>query len=258
MARMDEAERKRWTDYQNSNNDLTLRNAIIEQYLPLVNLCAYRALRTLSQGVLFNDLKQWGCLGLLQAVENFDLTFKVSFEIYATLRIRGAIIDGLRQVDPIGRNPRKALQVLNRKRGAIENQFGRSISDHELSVASGVSESQITSLYEIDGTISLSCVTLDSEGTARSRFLSDEIPDKKSPEVTERSRKFEFIKRVCRSLTIRERLIVLLYYFEQMSMGQVGAALGLSESAISLIHKSIVRHLRETVELSELIELTAA
>jgi len=256
VASMDEAERNRWIQYKRSRN-VQLRNAFIEQYIPLVKYCVHKVMRTLPADVSPDDLTQWGSIGLLRAVQNYDAARQIEFKTFAMQRIQGAMLDGLRETDPIKRVNRKQLQVLERLRAEAATTLGRDANEYEVAEVSGISESRMGELRQIDGFISLSTVVKDGEDFNRVKTLAEEIIDGRTSGPTQRTRRKAFLKHLCKSLNKTERLVVLLYYYEHLTFREIGESLHLCESRISQLHSRIMSRLRKTMQRSDLAELIA-
>lgn len=228
----------------------TLRNRLADHYLPLVDPVASKLHRRLPTSVDVSDLQSDGALGLLDAIENFDLSKGKPFEAYARQRIRGAMLDGLRQVDPVSRTVRTHVKKLESAADELRSTLGRPASTEELSRKLGVGPRRLQQLQRDQ--MAQQCLSLsgtrsdnDAPGTQwNPQTLGDRRAADPSREATYRSIRDQLM----RDLTRAERLIILLYYCEEMTMREIGLTLDLSEARVSQLHKQICARLRATVE----------
>jgi RNA polymerase sigma factor for flagellar operon FliA len=222
------------------------RESLILESLSLVKHIAYRVARRLPSSVEINDLVNAGVLGLLDAVDKFDPARGVRFNAYAELRIRGAIIDSLRDLDWAPRSLRRKSRELERVYGMLEVKLGRPATDEEVSAAMGETLEGLHALID-----QLNGLTIGSfEATAHpanGERLIDYYPDDAGDPHTQLAAD-ELIKVLARaidSLPEKERLVISLYYFDEMTMKEVGVLLGVNESRVSQLHSRATLRLRD-------------
>ena len=235
---MDEAGRKRlWQDYHRLKSQ-DLREKIILEYAPLVKLVAGRLSMYLGYNVEYDDLVGYGVFGLIDAIDKFDTCKDVKFETYASLRIRGAILDQIRKMDWIPRTIRQRQKKIDAVMKEIETTTGRSATDEEIAKGLGISGEEYTdwqSQMKITGVVSLNEYIeqggpqLQGEKNTSSQF---EIPE----EVAEREELKEKLRESLDILTEKEKKVVLLYYYEDLTLKEISYILEVSESRVSQLH----------------------
>lgn len=235
---MDEAGRKRlWQDYHRLKSQ-DLREKIILEYAPLVKLVAGRLSMYLGYNVEYDDLVGYGVFGLIDAIDKFDTCKDVKFETYASLRIRGAILDQIRKMDWIPRTIRQRHKKIDAVMKEIETTTGRSATDEEIAKGLGISGEEYTdwqSQMKITGVVSLNEYIeqggpeLQGEKNTSSQF---EIPE----EVAEREELKEKLRESLDILTEKEKKVVLLYYYEDLTLKEISYILEVSESRVSQLH----------------------
>jgi RNA polymerase sigma factor for flagellar operon FliA len=234
-----------WEQYRAEPNT-DLRNKLVERYLPLVKYNAERIWARLPDGVELDDLISAGVFGLMDAIEAFDLTRGVKFETYCVPRIRGAMLDELRTMDWVPRLVRSKASKLEEARKSLEAELGRPPRPDELAEKLGVS---LEELDEIVGeATAVSLVSLNKKWYETDSYKDvreiDILEDKRAEDPTHRLQNRDLMRLVTRGLNRNERLIMILYYYEEMTMKEIGATLDLSESRVSQMHSSIVARLQ--------------
>ncbi|MDO5580812.1 MAG: FliA/WhiG family RNA polymerase sigma factor [Planctomycetia bacterium] len=235
-----------WEEFSRNPSDIRLRNRLVERYMHIVKHHAERIHAKLPGEIELDDIISAGTFGLIEAVQAFQLDRGVKFETFCVTRIRGAMLDELRSMDWVPRMVRSKASKLNEAYKVLEGKFGRKPSEEELSRFLDVP------LDEVKKTITDSCrvnlTSLDKNWSDQSGEGDvselDLIPDRKSEDPTERLEKTELIRACTKGLTKNERLIIILYYFEEMTMKEIGATLDLSESRVSQMHSSIVERIK--------------
>lgn len=224
------------------------RNRLVVEYAPLVKFVAARLGAGMPSSVDQADLVSYGMFGLIDAIERFDPARGVKFETYAVARIRGAIIDELRAIDWVPRSVRSRARRIEAASAAAEARLGRSPTDAELADELGIDESELRSWLTQISRIGL--VALDEllGETDRPRqvtmadFTAASQPD--PPALYEVEEMRSALSGALRSLGERERRVVLLYYFEGLTLAQIGDVLGVSESRVCQIHTKAMLSLR--------------
>ncbi len=235
-----------WPAYKADMNSQELRNRLVETYLPLVKYNAERIWARLPDGVELDDLISVGVFGLMDAIDAFDMSRGVKFETYCVPRIRGAMLDELRSMDWVPRLVRSKASKLNEALRTLEARLGRAPTDVELSGHMGLSQAELDKhVQEANavGLISLNKKWYETDSYKDVREI-DILEDKKGEDPTRRIQKNDLMRLVTKGLNRNERLIILLYYYEEMTMKEIGATLDLSESRVSQMHSAIVSRLQ--------------
>lgn len=238
---------KAWELYKETGSP-TAREALILHYVPLVKYVAGRVAIGLPATVEFDDLVSYGLFGLVDAVEKFDVVRGVKFETYAAARIRGAVIDGLRSSDWVPRSVRQKARELEQAVADLEARLGRSATDEEVSEALSISLAEYYELLlQVKG---VSLASLDEVWSGDpdedgALHFGQMVENPRSEDPTALLERIE-VKRILSSaidqLPERERLVVALYYYEGLTLKEIGETLGVSESRVSQIHtKAIIR-----------------
>ena len=234
-----------WQDYR-AHPTVDLRNRLLEHYLPLVKYNAERIWARLPDGVELDDLMSAGVFGLMDAVDAFDLTRGVKFETYCVPRIRGAMLDELRTMDWVPRLVRSKQSKVELAKKSLEAELGRPPRPEELAAKLGVPLDQIDQF--VGEATAANLVSLNKKWYETDSYKDvreiDILEDKKAEDPTGRLQNRDLMRLVTRGLNRNERLIVILYYYEEMTMKEIGATLNLSESRVSQMHSSIVARLQ--------------
>lgn len=238
-----------WREFKANNAD-ALRNRLTEHYLYLVRYNAERIGAKLPDEVDVEDLMSAGVFGLLDAIDAFDLARGVKFETYCAPRIRGAILDELRTMDWVPRLVRHRAHKLDDVTRSLEMELGRLPTDDEIARRLGMSKPQFARLMR-DATsvslISLSRRHYDSD-SQRDVLEVDLLQDERQADPTNDAQRNDLREMVIRGLNRAERLIIILYYYEQMTMKEIGMTLDLSESRVSQMHSAILARLKAQLE----------
>ena len=235
-----------WLAYKQDLTNQTLRNALIERFLPLVRYNAERVWAKLPDGVDLNDLISAGVFGLIDAIEAFDLDRGVKFETYCVPRIRGAMLDELRTMDWVPRLVRSKASKTEAARKELEATLGRPPRPEEMAERLGIPLTQLDA--HMGEATAVNLVSLNKKWYETDSYKDvreiDILEDKKAEDPTHRLQNRDLMRLVTRGLNRNERLIVILYYYEEMTMKEIGATLNLSESRVSQMHSSIVARLQ--------------
>ncbi len=234
-----------WRDYR-AEPAVELRNRLVENYLPLVRYNAERIWARLPEGVELDDLISAGVFGLMDAIDAFDLERGVKFETYCVPRIRGAMLDELRTMDWVPRLVRSKASRLEEARKSLEAQFGRPPRPEELAERLQLPLADLEKLMNDANAVSL--ISLNKKWYETDSYKDvreiDILEDKKAEDPTRRLQNRDLMRLVTRGLNRNERLIIILYYYEEMTMKEIGQTLDLSESRVSQMHSSIVNRLQ--------------
>ena len=226
------------------------RNQLLEHYLPVVKYAAERLHAKLPDEVDVNDLMSAGVFGLMDALRAFDPERGVKFETYCAPRIRGAILDELRSLDWVPRLVRNRAHKLNRARQTLEAELGRKPNEKELAKQMHLPMREFNKLRRDADAISMVSLNrkwFETDSNKDVREI-DVVEDERSvnPFCTAQQRDLKDL--VTRGLSRAERLIIILYYFEEMTMKEIGQTLDLSESRVSQMHSAILKRLQAQLE----------
>lgn len=249
------AHRDLWQRYL-EQGDLSARQFLVEQYVRVVKYVAGRMAIGLPHYVEYNDLVSAGLLGLIQAIDNFDHERGIKFETYAIPRIRGAILDELRSQDWFPRSLRRKAKQLEAAYADLEVRLGRPATDQEVARALGIK------VEELDGLLSevalATVMSLDADGTGDDgevqASLSDYLPDPRSDEI-ERSIAAQEMRELIASrlgeLPEKEQLVLVLYYYEELTLKEIGEILDVTESRVCQIHTKALLRLKGKIDRHE-------
>jgi RNA polymerase sigma factor for flagellar operon FliA len=236
-----------WLEYRRTK-DQAIRDRLILTYAPLVKYVAGRLGSGLPAHVDDGDLVSYGLLGLIGAIERFDPERDIKFETYAISRIKGAIIDELRALDWVPRSVRARARDIERAISELEAKLGRAPGDEEIAGRVGITVEELEeSLTEISRS-SIAALdelwTISGEGGDQVSLL-DTIEDTEGPnpqEALAQTELKEALGEAIARLPEREKLVVTLYYYEELTLREIGEVLGVTESRVSQLHtKAILR-----------------
>jgi RNA polymerase sigma factor for flagellar operon FliA len=231
------------------------RERLLMEQLPQVRYIARRIHERLPRHVPFEDLVHAGVVGLIDALHKYDRSKHVQFGSYAKFRIRGAIMDSLREMDWSPRDLRRKARRLEEANNSLRSALGRNPSETELAAELGIDLHGLQMLLgEIDG-LEVGSLRVQSPRDGKEEDLCEYLPD--DPEKTPlllclRSEMKDLLTRAIEELPEKERQVLALYYYEELTMKEVGVVLGVGESRVSQIHSMAVVRLR-----ARLAELTA-
>jgi RNA polymerase sigma factor for flagellar operon FliA len=223
-----------------------LRNRLVERYMPLVRYNGDRIWQRLPDGVELDDLISAGIFGLMDAIDAYDMERGVKFETYCVPRIRGAMLDELRTMDWVPRLVRSKASKLAAAKKALETKLGRAPTVVEIAEKMELSVKEIEKMQSdanAVGVVSLNKKWYETDSYKDVREI-DILEDKKGEDPTIRVQKNDLMRLVTKGLNRNERLIIILYYYEELTMKEIGATLDLSESRVSQMHTSIVNRLQ--------------
>jgi len=246
-----------WQEYKQSECQ-DARDKLILHYAPLVKYIAGRISASLPQSVDQGDLVSYGIFGLIDAIEKYDTTREIKFETYAISRIKGAIIDELRALDWVPRSVRYRARELERVYYTLENELRRPPTDEEVAKAMGITiEEHNDLLSQLSYTSVLALEELWSVGEKDDKVsLIDSIEDTSSPDPAQT---FEFaeIKDILtdaiKKLPERERTVIALYYYDGLTLREIGEILGVTESRVSQLHTKAVLRLKSKMRSAQVV-----
>ncbi|MBR3515695.1 MAG: FliA/WhiG family RNA polymerase sigma factor [Lachnospiraceae bacterium] len=242
---MDEAGKKRlWEDYTRLGS-VDLREKLILEYAPLVKLVAGRLSMYLGGTVEFEELSSYGIFGLIDAIDKFDTRKGIKFETYASLRIRGAILDQIRKNDWIPRTIRQRQKQIDAVMKEIETSTGRPATDEEIAAALGITDDELMdwqSQMKLTNVVSLNEFMeagsdVSNENSLGHRFESPE-------EVMDKAELKQMLVEALETLTEKERSVITFYYYEELTLKEIANILEVSESRISQLHTRALEKMR--------------
>ncbi len=241
-----------WLLYKSDPTE-PLRNFFMEKFLHLVRYNAERIYTRLPDEVDIEDLMSAGIFGLMDAIDAFDLDRGVKFETYCAPRIRGAILDELRSMDWVPRLVRHRTGKVERTRQEIEMQTGTTATEEEISKRLGVDAEEVKKILKDGSAVSISSLNrqrYQSDGSREVREI-DVIQDESIANPLSEIQRRDLKELLGKGLSRAERLIIVLYYYEEMTMKEIGTTLDLSESRVSQMHSSILARLKAHMQHRE-------
>ena len=238
-----------WVLYQVQASEM-IRNHLIENYLHLVRYTAERMHTRLPSEVDVEDLMSSGLFGLMDAIDAFDLERGVKFETYCTQRIRGAIFDELRAMDWVPRLVRSRTAKVERARRSLEMASGRRATENEICSKLEVDKNEFGKLSRDSkpvGIVSLNRKWFETDSSKDVREI-DVVKDTRQENPVQKLQRDDLKLLLTKGLSRAERLIIILYYYEEMTMKEIGVTLDLSESRVSQMHSSILARLKAQMQ----------
>ena len=236
---------KLWSEYQKKPTQ-EIREQLILAYAQLVKLVAGRLSMYLGHNVEFDDLVSYGIFGLIDAIDKFDMNKNVKFETYASLRIRGAILDQIRKMDWIPRTVRQRQRKIDEAIKLVEMRTGKAATDEEIAVELGISGDELLgwqSQLKVTNVVSLNEFEEAGqepvfENANRNRFAQPE-------EVVEEQELKQKLIEALEMLTEKERRVIELYYYEDLTLKEISLVLEVSESRVSQLHTKALLKMRK-------------
>jgi RNA polymerase sigma factor for flagellar operon FliA len=237
-----------WLEYRKAK-DPKIREAFIKQYAPLVKYVAGKVAVGMPHNVEFDDLVGFGVFGLIDAIDKFDPDKNVKFKTYAVTRIRGAIFDELRSIDWVPRSVRQKTREVEDAIGSLEAQLGRTATDQEIASSMGMDEDEfVKTMMKISCTTMLSISDLWYSGDENDKVSigdSIEAPASLNPDVVvEKDEIRRVITEAINELPDKEKKILVLYYYEDLTLKEIGKVLEVTESRVSQLHTKAILRLR--------------
>ena len=238
-----------WRNYKKAPND-SLRNELIERYLPLVRYISERLLMSLPKSIELEDLQSAGVFGLMDAIDGFDLERGIKFKTYCTTRIRGSILDELRSQDWVPRLVRLKAHQIAKAEKQLEVELGRSPTAFEMAKKLGISLDQYSDMKEASSARTIFSLSekWDERDDDDSLKKIEVIEDKGSTDPAESMSQKDILHAITRTLSKKEKLIVIMYYYEGLTMREIGDILSLTESRVCQIHSNVMSKLKVQLE----------
>jgi len=238
---------KLWDAYFDTRSDAAKQQQIKEQliihYSPMIKFVVGKMSIFVSNAVDFDDLISYGIFGLIDAIDKFDAQKGVKFETYASLRIRGAVIDGLRSLDWVPRSLRQKSKQMDDTYAQLENELGREPTNKDLAAKLGISEDEVDEEVKKSSLVSL--VSFDDYLENHHEGAEPGDTDEESPErLFDQKELNEILVSAIKNLTEKEQMLVTLYYFEELTLKEISKVMQVSESRVSQIHSKAMMKLR--------------
>ncbi len=242
-----------WVTYK-TTKDQNLRNILIERHVPLVRTIAERLLQTLPKSIELDDLTSAGTFGLMDAIDGFDLSRGIKFKTYCTTRIRGSILDELRSQDWVPRLVRLKAHRIEKAMRRLEGELGRDPNEFELAEAMGITLGELHATEsEANAKTIFSLSEKWDEGDEEKEMEKIEIlADKKGPDPLQSIHQKDMLDVITRNLTKKERLIIIMYYYEGLTMREIGEIMQLTESRVCQIHSNVMARLKGQLDQVQL------
>lgn len=234
-----------WIDYEKSNQNPQIREKLILEYAPLVKLVAGRLSMYLGYNVEYEDLVSYGIFGLIDAIDKFDYSKAVKFETYASLRIRGAILDQIRKMDWIPRTIRQRQKQIDQVMRQIESEKGRVATDDEIAEGLGISideyvewqsKMKITNVVSLNEFLEQGSEVPNSNTSSKHFIMPEEAIEQEELKI--------ILEESLNLLTVKERRVIELYYYEDLTLKEISHVLEVTESRVSQLHTKALQKMK--------------
>lgn len=243
MAVIDNKERL-WIEYNHSKNAV-IREQIIIEYVPLVKVVAGRLSIYLGSNVEYDDLVSYGIFGLIDAIDKFDYGKGIKFETYASLRIRGSILDQIRKLDWIPRSVRQKQKAIDTAVKTLEKELGPNFSDADMAKELGISEDEYLNWLGQTNISNISSIEDFLEQGNEVKASTNRNYARVEPErVVEEQELKEKLEEALELLTEKEKKVILLYYYEDLTLKEISRVMEVSESRVSQLHSKALKKLK--------------
>ena len=243
MAVIDNKERL-WIEYNHSKSAV-IREQIIIEYVPLVKVVAGRLSIYLGSNVEYDDLVSYGIFGLIDAIDKFDYGKGIKFETYASLRIRGSILDQIRKLDWIPRSVRQKQKAIDTAVKILEKEIGPNYSDSDMAKELGISEDEYLNWLSQTNISNISSIEDFLDQGNEVKASSNRSYARIEPEkVVEESELKEKLEEALDILTEKEKKVILLYYYEDLTLKEISRVMDVSESRVSQLHSKALKKLK--------------
>jgi RNA polymerase sigma factor for flagellar operon FliA len=242
-------ERKYWDSWV-EHRDPQAGDRLVQLYMPLVHYHVQRIAVSLPKNIKKQELVSLGLIGLYDALEKFDPSRDLKFDTYASFRIRGAILDGLRKEDWLPRSIREKAKKIEETVEKLEQRYMRSVTAKEVATELGMTEEEVYTVVNEDffaNVLSFQHVMTDEEEETALLAIRDEKTPSPEEEVIKQEM-YEKLAEVIEQLSEKEQLVISLFYKEELTFTEIGEILGLSTSRISQLHSKAIFKLRKILE----------
>ncbi|MDY6934238.1 MAG: RNA polymerase sigma factor WhiG [Spirochaetota bacterium] len=237
-----------WEKYA-KERDQGIRDYFVIKYAPLVKYVAGKVSMGMPQNIEFDDLVSYGIFGLIDAINKYDPNRGIKFKTYAMTRIRGAIFDELRSIDWVPRSIRQKAKQIEQVISDLENKLGRTVEDEEIAQELGVTNEEFQALLnKLSGTSVLSLndiCYMGDESDELSLLETLEAPEDMKPDILiEKEEICDYIVDAIKKLPDKEKKVIVLYYYEDLTLKEIGEVLEVTESRVSQLHTKAIMRLR--------------
>lgn len=241
-----------WKKYKSTKNP-DLKNKLIENYVDLVRIVAGRMYNFYGSKIEFDDLLGYGVLGLIDSIDKFELDRDVKFETYAQIRIRGEIIDNIRKTDWVPRLLRKKAKEIKDVTYKLENKLNRKPSNSEIAAELEISLTELEK--NLSDMVGLNMSSLEDMLIDSGDYIMDNSKSNiKTPEeIYEEKNMKKLLSDSIDELKEREKLVISLYYYEELNYKEIGDILDLSESRISQIHGKAIKDMKKSLKNKDVL-----
>jgi len=244
MSSTDNRQVELWKQYAETKNP-AIREKLIIEYSHLIKFIAGRLNIYFGQNVEYDDLVGFGVFGLIDAIDKFDINKGVKFETYASLRIRGAIIDSIREMDWVPRSLRQKNKELEKVYWELENQLGHAASDRDVAQKMGIS---LDELYKLLNNVNMTSMVSLEEFLEQNYEMGVDVPHANKDTSPDKQIEINEMKKILGDaidkLPEKENKVISLYYFEELTLKEISAIMNVSESRISQLHTKAILRLR--------------
>ena len=243
---MDDNSKEKLWDLYAKNKSPELREKIIIEYAPLVKLVAGRLSMYLGYNVEYEDLVSYGIFGLIDAIDKYDFNKNVKFETYASLRIRGAILDQIRKMDWIPRSVRQKQKKIESAMSKLETEYGRAATDEEIARELDISTEELDTWNgqaKVSNIVSLE--DFIEQGREIKMDASHNSQFEQPERVVEKAELARMLEKALDTLTEKEKSVVLFYYYEDLSLKEISRVLEVSESRVSQLHTKAIQKMKK-------------
>ncbi len=243
----DKGKRKLWEKYAKTKDPM-IKEQLIVEYAQLVKFVAGRLSMYLGNNVEFDDLTGYGVFGLIDAIDKFDIDKGIKFETYASLRIRGAILDSIRKMDWIPRSVRKKQKQLEAATNKVEAVYGIHTTDALIAEELEISLEEYHRWTEQTSALNLSSLEefVEQGGDVRSERIQQERFDQPEDATLQEEMKVMLVKAI-EGLTEKEKRVITLYYYEELTLKEIALIMEVSESRISQLHTKSLKKMKEVM-----------
>jgi RNA polymerase sigma factor FliA len=243
----DHAKNQLWEKYTKTKDPI-IKEQLILEYAKLVKFVAGRLSMYLGSNVEFDDLTGYGIFGLIDAIDKFDYSKGIKFETYASLRIRGSILDNIRKMDWIPRSVRKKQKLMDAAIQKVEVEYGIGTSDDLVARELNISLEELYKWQDQTSELSISSLEefLDQGGEVKGERYTNERFDQPELVVEKEEMKVMMIKAI-EGLTEKEKRVITLYYYEELTLKEISLIMEVSESRISQLHTKSLKKMKEVM-----------
>ena len=237
-----------WKMYK-ANATIRLRQELVLRYLGLVKYVVRKMIKNFPHAIEEKDLYHIGILGLVEALERFNMDYGIKFETYAIPRIKGSIIDELRKLDWIPRSLRSRTNMIKEKMGELDQKFGGSYSDQEIAKSLSIDMSELQNWKKEITSVNMLSLDKPIDDTYKQNLydmIEDEEEENPDFKMEEEEMKRILLKAI-KQLPEKTRLAITLYYYEKLTFKEIGQILNVSESRISQIHSETMGKLKKSI-----------